>query len=59
MKSNYLSFCEYLTKITPTFRRGGITNDLFQLPVIIKYLMKIKIMGHARLHYGYKHHTNY
>jgi hypothetical protein len=30
MKSNYLSFCEYLTKIPPppTFRRGGIKKWL-------------------------------
>jgi hypothetical protein len=43
MKSNYLSLCEYLTEILPpTFHRGGIKK--VQLPVIIKYFMKIKIL---------------
>jgi hypothetical protein len=37
MKSNYMSFCEYLTKIPPP-------DFSVQLPVIIKYLMKIKIL---------------
>ena len=42
MKANYLSFCEYLTKIpSPDFLSQG---HKVQLPVIIKYLMKIKIL---------------
>jgi hypothetical protein len=44
MKANYLSFCEYLTKIpSPDFLSQG---HKVQLPVIIKYLMKIKILSH-------------
>ena len=46
MKANNLSFCEYLTKIpSPDFLSQG---HKVQLPVIIKYLMKIKILWTCR-----------
>ena len=47
MKSNYLSFCEYLTPPHPTFRRGGIKK---WLPTTCHYQIFDEIQNPVDMH---------
>ena len=47
MKSNYLSFCEYLTHPPPTFRRGGIKK---LLPTTCHYQIFDEIQNPVDMH---------
>jgi hypothetical protein len=59
MKSNYLSFCGYLTKIpSPDFSSRGhkkITKSNYLS--LSNIWWKSKSCGHAHFHYVHKHHT--